>query len=48
MTTVRDFTITRFSFRRDRIIGDSQVRADCCHAAALELCVHRTTNTTSM
>jgi len=37
MTTIRDFTITRFSFRRDRIIGDSQVRADSCYAAALEL-----------
>jgi L-alanine-DL-glutamate epimerase-like enolase superfamily enzyme len=37
MTTIRDFTITRFSFRRDRVIGDSQVRADCCFAAALEL-----------
>lgn len=37
MSTIRDFTITRFSFRRDRVIGDSQVRADCCYAAALEL-----------
>lgn len=32
-----DFQITRFQFRRDRVIGDSQVRADTVHVAALEL-----------
>jgi L-alanine-DL-glutamate epimerase-like enolase superfamily enzyme len=32
-----DFRITRFQFRRDRIIGDSQVRADEVHLATLEL-----------
>lgn len=32
-----DFRITRFQFRRDRVIGDSQVRADDVHVAALEL-----------
>jgi L-alanine-DL-glutamate epimerase-like enolase superfamily enzyme len=32
-----DFRITRFQFRRDRVIGDSQVRADQVHVAALEL-----------
>lgn len=31
------FRITRFQFRRDRLIGDSQVRADEVHVAALEL-----------
>jgi L-alanine-DL-glutamate epimerase-like enolase superfamily enzyme len=34
---VVDFRITRFQFRRDRIVGDSQVRADSVHVAALEL-----------
>ena len=32
-----DFRITRFQFLRDRVIGDSQVRADTVHVAALEL-----------
>jgi L-alanine-DL-glutamate epimerase-like enolase superfamily enzyme len=32
-----DFRITRFQFARDRIIGDSQVRADEVNAAAIEL-----------
>ena len=32
-----DFRITRFQFARDRIIGDSQVRADEVNVAALEL-----------
>lgn len=32
-----DFRITRFQFKRDRVIGDSQVRADAVHLAALEL-----------
>jgi len=32
-----DFRITRFQFRRDRVIGDSQVRADEVHLATLEL-----------
>jgi L-alanine-DL-glutamate epimerase-like enolase superfamily enzyme len=31
------FRITRFQFRRDRVIGDSQVRAEHVHVAALEL-----------
>jgi L-alanine-DL-glutamate epimerase-like enolase superfamily enzyme len=35
--TLVDFRITRFQFARDRIIGDSQVRADDVHVAALEL-----------
>ncbi|MEO7221666.1 MAG: mandelate racemase/muconate lactonizing enzyme family protein, partial [Devosia sp.] len=34
---VADFRITRFQFARDRIIGDSQVRADAVNVAALEL-----------
>lgn len=34
---VADFRITRFQFARDRIIGDSQVRADSVNVAALEL-----------
>lgn len=32
-----EFRITRFQFRRDRVIGDSQVRADTVNIAALEL-----------
>ncbi len=32
-----DFRVTRFQFRRDRVIGDSQVRADDVHVAGLEL-----------
>ncbi len=32
-----EFRITRFQFRRDRTIGDSQVRADSVNVAALEL-----------
>ena len=31
------FEITRFQFARDRVIGDSQVRTDEVHVAALEL-----------
>jgi L-alanine-DL-glutamate epimerase-like enolase superfamily enzyme len=34
---VVEFRITRFQFARDRVIGDSQVRADDVHVAALEL-----------
>lgn len=34
---LESFRITRFQFRRDRVIGDSQVRADDVHVAALEL-----------
>ena len=34
---IEDFRILRFQFRRDRVIGDSQVRADEVHVAALEL-----------
>jgi L-alanine-DL-glutamate epimerase-like enolase superfamily enzyme len=37
MTTIQDFTITRFAFRRDRVIGDSQVGFDVCNVAVLEL-----------
>lgn len=37
MGTISDFTITRFSFPRDRVIGDSQVRIESCHVAAVEL-----------
>src|SRR5687768_10360829 len=32
-----EFRITRFQFARDRVIGDSQVRADDVNIAALEL-----------
>jgi L-alanine-DL-glutamate epimerase-like enolase superfamily enzyme len=32
-----DFRITRFQYARDRVIGDSQVRADKMHVATLEL-----------
>jgi L-alanine-DL-glutamate epimerase-like enolase superfamily enzyme len=32
-----DFRITRFQFARDRIVGDSQVRADDVHLATIEL-----------
>ena len=34
---VVDFRLTRFQFARDRVIGDSQVRADDVNVAALEL-----------
>jgi L-alanine-DL-glutamate epimerase-like enolase superfamily enzyme len=34
---IADFRITRFQFARDRVIGDSQVRADDVHMATLEL-----------
>ena len=34
---IRDFRITRFQFPRDRVIGDSQVKADMVNVAALEL-----------
>jgi len=34
---ILDFRITRFQFPRDRVIGDSQVRADEVHVATLEL-----------
>ncbi len=32
-----DYRITRFQFARDRVIGDSQVRADDANVVALEL-----------
>ncbi len=35
--TISDFRLTRFQFRRDRVIGDSQVRFDAFHGFALEL-----------
>ncbi|MEJ1117229.1 mandelate racemase/muconate lactonizing enzyme family protein [Phyllobacterium sp. CCNWLW109] len=35
--TISQFRITRFQFARDRVIGDSQVRADDANVAALEL-----------
>ncbi len=34
---IQAFEITRFQFARDRVIGDSQVRAEEVHVAALEL-----------
>ncbi|EYD76400.1 protein similar to mandelate racemase [Rubellimicrobium mesophilum DSM 19309] len=34
---ISGFTLTRFQFRRDRVIGDSQVRAEFVHAVAVEL-----------
>jgi L-alanine-DL-glutamate epimerase-like enolase superfamily enzyme len=34
---LREFRFTRFQFARDRVIGDSQVRADDANVAALEL-----------
>ncbi len=34
---VTEFRLTRFQFARDRVIGDSQVRADDANIAALEL-----------
>ena len=34
---IAEFRITRFQFARDRVIGDSQVRADSANVAALEL-----------
>lgn len=37
MTAIKDFAITRFAFRRDRKIGDSQVGFDVCNVAVLEL-----------
>ena len=37
MNSIASFSITRFAFRRDRVIGDSQVRIDTCNVAALEL-----------
>jgi L-alanine-DL-glutamate epimerase-like enolase superfamily enzyme len=35
--SIKSFRITRFQFARDRVIGDSQVRADDANVAALEL-----------
>lgn len=37
MTSIKGFTITRFAFARDRMIGDSQVGITECHVGALEL-----------
>src|SRR5665213_572351 len=34
---ISSYSITRFQFARDRVIGDSQVRADTANVAALEL-----------
>ena len=34
---IAEFRLTRFQFARDRVIGDSQVRADAANVAALEL-----------
>jgi L-alanine-DL-glutamate epimerase-like enolase superfamily enzyme len=36
-TTIDGYTLTRFAFPRDRVIGDSQVRADMMYLGALEL-----------
>ena len=35
--TLAGYRITRFQFARDRVVGDSQVRFDTAHVAALEL-----------
>jgi len=35
--SISDWTITRFEFKRDRVIGDSQVGFDCFYGFALEL-----------
>ncbi len=37
MSALVNFTITRFAFARDRMIGDSQVAIGECHVGALEL-----------
>jgi L-alanine-DL-glutamate epimerase-like enolase superfamily enzyme len=37
MGVIAGFDITRFAFRRDRVIGDSQVRIDTCNVGVLEL-----------
>ncbi len=34
---IKGFTLTRFQFRRDRVIGDAQVKFDTFNALALEL-----------
>ena len=34
---ITGFRLTRFQFRRDRVIGDSQVRVPHLHALAVEL-----------
>src|SRR6478672_4253032 len=34
---IAEFRLTRFQFARDRVIGDSQVRADAANVAALEV-----------
>ena len=34
---IAEYRVTRFQFARDRVIGDSQVRIDTAHIAALEL-----------
>ena len=34
---IKEYRVTRFQFARDRVIGDSQVRADSVNVAALEL-----------
>ncbi|TIU44480.1 MAG: mandelate racemase, partial [Mesorhizobium sp.] len=34
---IAEYRITRYQFARDRTIGDSQVRIDAAHVAALEL-----------
>lgn len=34
---ISEFTITRFEFKRDRVIGDSQVGFDRFHGFALEI-----------
>ena len=36
-TALRRFQITRFQFRRDRVIGDSQIRVENANIFALEL-----------
>lgn len=36
-TVIAEFRLTRFQFRRDRVIGDSQVRSDEVNVVAIEL-----------
>ena len=37
LNKIRNWRLTRFQFRRDRCVGDSQVRFDAYHAIALEV-----------
>jgi L-alanine-DL-glutamate epimerase-like enolase superfamily enzyme len=46
MMRIKDFTLTRFQYARDRIIGDSQVRIAHSHVVTLEL--HADTGATGL